>query len=1187
MASNRSIIRSPQAEIVSLRNERSKTYRQPDGSRILVAKTRPWHYRDDDGAWAEIDLTFRQAQMNHGRAMALLDRNQVSVGVRADGETEKAYGLRPRGRSDIQLEYSPISWAIDGAERVGRHTAPQSRGQDLSQWVGDVEIITHPTYTGVVNALRLTAAHEIEISEQMHLAGLRVANELVDGQYMPDARGRFVFVDADGIPRFWINRPWYRVDGQERVYGALAHELGADLVYTKRGRIDATGAVEVDTTTYYAESDDGRVYKSGASSTYDWTTDIRNATTGTDLDDSSASLPAAISGTLVVGTYYCHRSFFRFDTSGLDDDATITSATLGVYGLTNGGIEIDCFEGTQGSSLDLGDYNAFTGSALDTIASWNASDYNEFSPGTASVSKTGSTRYCLRESAHDVDDVDPTDASSRAGCYYSEETGESKDPELIVGYTLSATVTPGAAAIAVSAPAPTVDIGQTAAPPSADVAVSAPTPSVAKSSAITPPSADVAVSAPAPSYSKSSAMLPDAATIVVSALVPTATAELFNIDTLDHWGVDIVSLSDWRTGVGLDPVDLWSVDGEVIQGATAQRLLGATVEGPSKVSGGQSELSRALSFTGHHVLVLTPSQDPDVQLFGLITKDDLGYGPGERDNKARLVVPGIESLLRWLPAEDGSGDPIAVSDPETADDFMKRVLSVCTTGTDVGGNSRAWSWGTLEIEADESAAGNMDSTFEAHGEPLDELFNAIGKDYGVAWELRPTMNSDGTWTFTFSTSYPRGGSDKTSGADRVVISDLGGEVPKGERNTDRSKMINVAYSQDMKHVATDATSIATYGRMAAKTEAYTQAQCQLMLSGAEVKAGSTWTVNHREMGVSQWMAKWIAGDLVLRYNAELDIDGASEQVEAVIFKLLPEQPIQLQVRWGEKKVLLSDLVAPDAYENGSAGGGAGAGGASIKWAQSHQISSVARAKASGIADLYARGDHAHDHRFDIAGAATQVGPSGGVTYIQEGDGISLTVDDENTFTISADVSVSDLPSGTAQYQFLVTGVDPFALEWEDLSDLAGAGLTFSGGQFAVNPGTGIIVSGDQVKAYQHRHSISEDGDHSHSVTEPASDNATTSNWTAGEPFNPTANPLRNSNGTEVYVMYSTSSFPKTYVSMASDSNGSDQQWVPIIGNAYTYVGSSPHTHGYKLPTTTDTDGAHDHTGYTGYYGVTS
>ena len=64
-------------------------------------------------------------------------------------------------------------------------------------------------------------------------------------------------------------------------------------------------------------------------------------------------------------------------------------------------------------------------------------------------------------------------------------------------------------------------------------------------------------------------------------------------------------------------------------------------------------------------------------------------------------------------------------------------------------------------------------------------------------------------------------------------------------------------------------------------------------------------------------------------------------------------------------------------------------------------------------------------------------------------------------TVGADTI--GLSNGTAQYQLPVTGATPFTPAWTSMSSFAGAGLTFTGGVYAVGAGTLITVNADDVQ----------------------------------------------------------------------------------------------------------------------------
>lgn len=107
----------------------------------------------------------------------------------------------------------------------------------------------------------------------------------------------------------------------------------------------------------------------------------------------------------------------------------------------------------------------------------------------------------------------------------------------------------------------------------------------------------------------------------------------------------------------------------------------------------------------------------------------------------------------------------------------------------------------------------------------------------------------------------------------------------------------------------------------------------------------------------------------------------------------------------------------------------------------------------------------------------------------------LSVGAGTLITVGADtVGVSN---GTAQYQIPVTGANPYTPVWTLLSTYAGAGLTFTGGVFAVGAGNGITVNADDVAlttpgTLTVSTTNSASGSHTHAITSSSNPGATAS-----------------------------------------------------------------------------------------------
>ena len=169
--------------------------------------------------------------------------------------------------------------------------------------------------------------------------------------------------------------------------------------------------------------------------------------------DSATGIVSAGGTTTNIGqqlsmTYYeVQRSFFFFDTSAIPDTATITSATLSLYGQTKDTATADFDMVIQNGQptyphdpLVIGDYahanyagdgGSFNTAGLSTVA-YNVITLN--AAGEGWINLTGTTKLMVRSSL-DIASTAPIDHASEVAVYTSEEAGDTKDPKLTVNYT--------------------------------------------------------------------------------------------------------------------------------------------------------------------------------------------------------------------------------------------------------------------------------------------------------------------------------------------------------------------------------------------------------------------------------------------------------------------------------------------------------------------------------------------------------------------------------------------------------------------------------------------------------------------------------------------------------------------------------------------------------------------------------
>jgi len=222
------------------------------------------------------------------------------------------------------------------------------------------------------------------------------------------------------------------------------------------------------TTTYFSsKSSDGYIsyVSDAANAALSWSSVHDNATGGITAaaNESRSGIYTNLSGTFITSV---SRGYILFDTSSLPDTAIITSADIQLYVTSKyaemGATDYILSGGTTAvhphDPLEVGDYlyTNYTGSfgSLST-SSISTSQYNTWTltaAGKAFISLTTTTKFILREKAHDYDNVVGTFNYSGGAInsyiqYYAYEAGSSYYPILNITYTLPAapTVTADAA----------------------------------------------------------------------------------------------------------------------------------------------------------------------------------------------------------------------------------------------------------------------------------------------------------------------------------------------------------------------------------------------------------------------------------------------------------------------------------------------------------------------------------------------------------------------------------------------------------------------------------------------------------------------------------------------------------------------------------------------------------------------
>ncbi len=207
------------------------------------------------------------------------------------------------------------------------------------------------------------------------------------------------------------------------------------------------------TLTAYATSGDGVV---GGGSNTSWAT-ARGLSTGGVAFYSGTSTYLSAYGSNNAGdanTHYIYRGFFAFDLSSIPAGATITAATLSLYGTgtgytTGGGTTANnssCLvAGTQAStsSLATSDFGSVGSTELAARVAYSvfgSSGYKDYTLNAAGLahltSAIGGTVKFATRPGYDLDNTAPANTGYSGGVSYTtDQTGTSNDPKLVVTYT--------------------------------------------------------------------------------------------------------------------------------------------------------------------------------------------------------------------------------------------------------------------------------------------------------------------------------------------------------------------------------------------------------------------------------------------------------------------------------------------------------------------------------------------------------------------------------------------------------------------------------------------------------------------------------------------------------------------------------------------------------------------------------
>lgn len=476
-------------ELLAKRKYNSKTIDNGDGSFTLQAHAGHIHYKDAQGTFRDVDYTiedagtfFRMAKANY-RLYVNKDFDDGDV-IRFDNGYDganhsiyyKPYALawvNAQDLSDMQLVRTAqnVTGVVDG--NVIRWAEAFGSGVDFEVTLLRSGFTKEVVFTSQQQDLITppTASHKLVALFRYRGDGLTVRKRdtaedwdregYFEGENGFEARetgGKASFIrkakieDADGrntqLKVFWKrhnNALW-----QAKVIPQLALMQG-------------TYPLRADTTTsYYAGSGDGWLQANDGTS---WA-NVHALTTATANSGASSGLSSSYYNN-VGSAFWIARMFFPIDTSGLPDNASITSASFNVYVYNwtqydDAGTQNHCLVQTNQASTSTiasGDFDECgeslangwsSASSTDIIegasrVSITANGYATFAlnaTGLSWINKTGFTKLGVRTFL-DVDNEAVVDGSKEISCLIncSEQTGTSSDPYLEVTYTTAVSIT--------------------------------------------------------------------------------------------------------------------------------------------------------------------------------------------------------------------------------------------------------------------------------------------------------------------------------------------------------------------------------------------------------------------------------------------------------------------------------------------------------------------------------------------------------------------------------------------------------------------------------------------------------------------------------------------------------------------------------------------------------------------------
>jgi len=414
-------------EIIEKRDLYSKTY--SDDGRHFQSKiySAPIHYLKDNDEWDDINIYLYSKSDKY-----IVEKNNVTVGFRKDGDLYKYFGLRYD--YDHQFESTFVSIQFNDEEQLEGITEftniVKESDNTISHYIGDLRIYNEVYKTYFRNYVQVDSSiSKFTSTEQIHLKGLQIANDFsgttgydlsgetiwTEGIYIPDENDEFYIIDEEWNFKFKIPKPIMKDNSGNTINHPIKHNL-----------IYSGGTYLYEKTTTDLDNFDYPLLIDGSASYFNIINDSMIAdTSGLDESDWNYVRDGEDSLSLITTPLYAKFSIQNSFESG--ESTTMYRSYLSVdtilpsnINITNISINLYCNQKYTNNRIAITDGNFSTPitnsksnwlSAVSTIFSTGYTTLNSYNifylnnNGFLDFNKTGNNKYSIIEYDYDYLDI--------------------------------------------------------------------------------------------------------------------------------------------------------------------------------------------------------------------------------------------------------------------------------------------------------------------------------------------------------------------------------------------------------------------------------------------------------------------------------------------------------------------------------------------------------------------------------------------------------------------------------------------------------------------------------------------------------------------------------------------------------------------------------------------------------------